>query len=49
MWGFSDAIAEIVNVILWFCNTLLPSNVVAVIGTGFTIMIALAVKRAVLS
>lgn len=49
MWGFSDAIAEIVNVILWFCNTLLPSNVVAVIGTGFTIMIALAVKRAVLT
>ena len=49
MWGFSDAIAEIVNVIIWFCDTILPSNVVAVIGSGFTIMIALAVKRAVLT
>lgn len=47
--GFADAIGYVLRYIVEFINTLLPTDVSVMFGIGFTVMVAIAIKRGVLT
>ena len=47
--GFADAISYIIRYVKAFIDLILPSNVALMFGIAFTVIVALAIKRSVVT